>query len=240
MRSINGYLAVALLLMLSGCANTDVIIKKQTETDSRLEQLVQGNAALNARVAELSRELNDLQAMTKSNRADLDELKSAVTRVRGDVEAISSRTVSGSPSKPVPHIEVVNRETVPANRDASVQDAYMKAFGLFSANNYKEAINAFSSFIKRYPRSEYAGNAQYWIGECYYSQQDFPRAVTAFNRVLTEYPKGNKAPDALLKIGFSYISMDDQPKAKVALQNLIDKYPNSQAAVKARERLSQY
>ena len=47
MRSIFLVLAVTVGL-ISGCSSTDVIVKKQMEMDSRLEQLVQGNTAANA------------------------------------------------------------------------------------------------------------------------------------------------------------------------------------------------
>lgn len=240
MQPNSGYLAVALIVTMSGCANNDVVLKKQMETESRLEQLVQGNTALNARLAELTRDMNDLQARVRSNSTELAELKPAIGKMREAVDSLSLQKGSEPAESSVPRIEVVNREPAPASRDTSVQDAYMKAFGLFSANNYPGAIEAFTAFIRKYPESEYAGNAQYWIGECYYSQQEFPKAVTAFNRVLSAYPKGNKVPDAMLKIGYSYISMNDQAKAKIALQNLVDKYSNSQAAVKARERLSHF
>lgn len=235
-----GFLAVALVVTISGCANNDAILKKQTETDARLEMLLQGNAAVNARLAELSRDVNDLQAQVKTNSTSIEELKPAVKKIRDAIDSISRQKSPETASNPVPRIEVVNREPTPVNKDTRIQNEYMKAFALFSANKYDGAVEAFSSFMKRYPESEYAGNAQYWIGECHYSQQDFPRAVTAFNRVISAYPKGGKVPDAMLKLGFSYISMNDQAKAKVALQNLIDKYPNSQAAIKAKERLSHF
>jgi tetratricopeptide (TPR) repeat protein len=63
-----------------------------------------------------------------------------------------------------------------------------------------------SAFI-RHPDSEYAGNAQYWIGECYYTQRDYARALEAFNKVIERYPKGQKVPDALLKVGFSLTAL---------------------------------
>jgi tol-pal system protein YbgF len=181
-----------------------------------------------------------LQDQVKSNTATYEEMKPKIGKMREELDLIAAAKSSHLVSTPTPRIEVVNKEAAPANRDKSIQDEYMKAYGLFSENNYLGAIEAFSSFIKKYPASEYAGNAQYWIGECHYTQQDFPKALSAFNRLLKSYPKGKKVPDAMLKIGFSYISMNDQAKAKVALQNLVDKYPNSQAAIKARERLSHF
>ncbi len=217
---------------LCACANTDVIVKRQAEMDARLEQLIQGNSAATARLAEMTNEVKELQAQVKANSTALEELKSAP-------RAGSAPPVAASqPRNPqTPRIEVVNTDTVQNDRESTAQDAYMKAFGLFSANNYNEAVMAFESFIRSYPGSEYAGNAQYWIGECYYTQRDFPQAMEAFNKVLERYPTGNKVPDAMLKIGLTYVSMNEPGKARVALQSLLDKYPRSQAAAKARERL---
>ncbi len=238
MRLNNSYWAVALCLIASGCTTTDVLTKKQMETDARLEQLVQGNQAVNARLAELSNEVKELRNQMKSNTADLEELKPAFKELRNGLEAAQPKKDPELAEGTVSHIEVVNKEPSPGDRESGAQNAYVKAFGLFSANNYSGAIDAFEAFIKKYPKSEYAGNAQYWIGECHYSQRNYPRGLDAFNKVLKSYPKGNKVPDAMLKIGYSYINMNDPAKAKSALQALVDRYPNSQAAVKARERLA--
>jgi tol-pal system protein YbgF len=230
MRHLHALAIIIGCLALCACANTDVIVKKQAEMEARLEQLIQGNAASTAQLAEMANEVKDLQKQVKANATALEELKSASKG--GASEVSSSAGVSQTP-----RIEVVNEDVAPGDRQSNTQDAYMKAFGLFSANNYNEAVMAFESFIRSYPKSEYAGNAQYWIGECYYTQHDFPQAMEAFNKVVEKYPTGNKVPDAMLKIGLTYVSMNEPEKARVALQSLLDKYPRSQAAAKARERL---
>ena len=230
--------AAALGLAIAGCSSTDVILKKQMEMDARLEQLVQGNAAANAQLVELAGAVQEVRNQVRSNSADLEELKPAFKEMKDTLESAAPANGRAAASGAVPRIEVVNRDALPGDQDAGVQDAYMKAFGLFSANNYPGAVEAFEAFIKRYPDSEYAGNAQYWIGECYYTQHSFPQALDAFNKVLTNYPKGKKVPDAMLKIGYSFINMNEPAKAKSALQALLDKFPRSQAAVKARERLN--
>jgi tol-pal system protein YbgF len=237
MRLTNCFWAVALCLTISGCTTTDVIMKKQMETDSRLEQLVQGNAVANSRLAELTNEIKDLRKQVNANSSDLEELKPAFKETKNAVESIPPKKDIEPISGAVSSIEVVNKDTSPGDKGSKAQNVYMKAFGLYSANNYPGAVEAFEAFIKKYPKNEYAGNAQYWIGECYYTQHNYPRALDAFNKLLTVYPKGNKVPDAMLKIGYTYINMNKPAKAKSALQLLIDKFPNNQAAIKAKERL---
>jgi tol-pal system protein YbgF len=223
----------------SGCSNNDMIMKKQMELEARFEQLVQGNASSNARLAEIDNELKALQSLTKATSSDVEQMKSAYQELKTSVELLAQKLpVETASAPPAPRIELVNKDAIPDDKETGPQDAYMKAFGLFSNNNYALAIDAFDSFIKSYPGSEFAGNAQYWIGECHYTQHNFVKALEAFNRVVKNYPNGNKAPDAMLKIGFSHISMNEMSKAKTELQSLIEKYPRSPAAAKARERLS--
>jgi tol-pal system protein YbgF len=89
-----------------------------------------------------------------------------------------------------------------------------------------------------YPASEYAANAQYWIGECLYTQKEYQKALSAFNAVLSQYPKGKKVPDAMLKVAFSQLSLNDPASAKATMLKLIETYPKSPAAAKAKERLN--
>jgi tol-pal system protein YbgF len=238
MRLTNCFWAVAFCLTISGCSTTDVIMKKQMETDSRLEQLVQGNAAANARLEALANEVKELRKQANANSAELQELKPAFREMKSALEAKPPKKDTEGALGSVSRIEVVNKEPAAGDKDSGVQNAYMQAFGLYSANNYPGAVEAFEAFIKTYPKSEYAGNAQYWIGECYYSQHDYPLALVAFNKLLATYPRGSKVPDAMLKIGYTYINMNEPAKTKRALQLLVDKFPNSQAAMKAKERLN--
>jgi tol-pal system protein YbgF len=238
MRLTECFWAVALCLIISGCGTNDVIMKKQMEMDARLEQLVQGNAAANARLADLTNEVKELRKQVSGNSTDLEELKPAFSKMRESIDSIPRQNPPETSSAVVSRIEVVNKDPEPGDKESGAQNAYMKAFGLYSANNYTNAVEEFGAFIKTYPKSEYAGNAQYWIGECYYTQHNYPRSLEAFNKVLVNYPKGKKVSDAMLKIGYTYINLNEPARAKSALQSLIDRYPNSQAAIKAREKLN--
>ena len=42
---------------------------------------------------------------------------------------------------------------------------YDAAFDLIKAKDFDKASQAFSAFLRKYPNSQYAGNAQYWLGE---------------------------------------------------------------------------
>ena len=116
----------------------------------------------------------------------------------------------------------------------------MNAFGLYSANKYGMAIDSFQSFLQKYPSTDFASNAQYWLGECYYTKSDLPNALDSFNKVVELYPKGKKVPDALLKIGYTLLAMNEPQKARNALASLIERFPDSPAADKGREKLKSF
>ena len=230
--------AVIVCLAAAGCSNNEILIKKQMEMDARLEQLIQGNAGTNSRLAEIAGESKNLDTRVKAHSADLEELKTGYRELKGSLD--SSPRAEGKATPPGSSKIVVVNKGGSADHDSAEQDAYMKAFGLFSMNNYGGAIEAFQGFIREYPSSEYAVNAQYWIGESFYTQRDYTKALDAFAKVVDSYPNGKKVPDAMLKLGFSLISMNQQEKARAALEALVEKYPNTPAAAKARERLSRY
>ncbi len=229
-------ITAGIFIVATGCASQDVVIQKQAELEARLEYLVQTSNATNARITALSNELKDLNEKMQANSFTPRELKDSGTAP----PAAASEPQQGSPST-VPQvsakIEVINQDTTTREKSDAISAAYMEAFGLYSANDYAAAIKAFSVFLEKHPDTEYAVNAQYWIGECYYSQSNLSLALDSFRKVVEKYPKGKKVPDALLKTGYTLIAMKETEKGRAVLASLVEKYPNSPAAAKAKERL---
>lgn len=117
------------------------------------------------------------------------------------------------------------------------QAAYTAAFNVLKDGQYKQSIAAFNSFMQQYPQGQYAGNAQYWIGEAYYVLRDYTRAITEFTAVLNSYPDSPKRADAMLKVGFAYYELQEWLKSQQALSDLVAQYPQSTAAQLAKNRL---
>jgi len=128
----------------------------------------------------------------------------------------------------------------PPSQPPSVDEraAYNAAFNRLREGRYSQAISGFESFLRTYPNSSLAGNAQYWLGEAYYVSRDFNRAEDAFIALGIKYPNSDRVPDTLLKLGYIYDEMGDKTKARNVLQKLLDTYPNSQAARLASARLN--
>ena len=81
------------------------------------------------------------------------------------------------------------------------KEAYDAAYNLMKKGDYKKAEEAFSLFMKEYPKSSLVGNANYWLGETYYARGLFEQAVGIFADGFTKYKDNSKAADNLLKLG---------------------------------------
>ena len=114
---------------------------------------------------------------------------------------------------------------------------YREALGLIRQGNCNQAVPKLRDCIRKNPKSDLADNAQYWIGNCYYTQRDYNRAIIELNEVLLKYPKGDKVPAALLMLADAFADSGDKIDARLILQKLISDHPKSEEADRGRQKL---
>ncbi|MBK3868013.1 tol-pal system protein YbgF [Pseudomonas stutzeri] len=115
---------------------------------------------------------------------------------------------------------------------------YDAAFDLIKAKDFDRASQAFAAFLRKYPDSQYAGNAQYWLGEVNLAKGDLQGAGQAFARVSQAYPQHSKVPDSLYKLADVEIRLGNRDKAQGILRQVISQYPNTSAAQLAQRQLN--
>lgn len=115
--------------------------------------------------------------------------------------------------------------------------AYHDAFNLLKAGEYDESIAAFTDFLTQFPDSQYADNAQYWLGETYYVKRDFEPALVEYRKLIETYPASKKRSHAMLKIGYSYHELGQLDQARAVLEDLRNRYAGTTAARLAEERI---
>lgn len=133
--------------------------------------------------------------------------------------------------------------TPPANTQAEPADPekekiyYEAAYSLIQKKDFTNAQKAFTVFLQKFPNSQYAPNAQYWIAEIYLSQGDMQNANTSFSKVISQYPKNNKIPDATYKLATVQQRLGNNAKAKELLNQVVSQYPKTSAATLAKRML---
>lgn len=228
-----------LSLFLSGCAANDLVVKRQAESEAKIEFLIQTSKKAEQRHNEFAGLLQVQDERLQSLTGEIKLLKDENSDLRTSRDELKARVASLVQQSQTPKVEIVNQPSpAKSTRESGPPAEYLRSFGLYSANNFTAAIESFESFLKNNPQSDYAANALYWIGECHYTLSDLPKAKEAFLKVAESYPKSSKTPDALLKLGYTLSAMKEKEKATVIFERIITSYPSSPAAIKARERLN--
>lgn len=125
----------------------------------------------------------------------------------------------------------------PASPAMSPQRLYDTAWADFTAGQWSLCIQGFDTYLKSYSRTDAADDAQWYIGECQYSDGKFAEAIDAFNRVITNYPKGDRVPDAYYKRGLAFDRVGQPDRARESWETLLKQYPDSDLARLAKQNL---
>lgn len=210
---------------------------------------------LRTKVDNMARDLN-ARIDTKSDKRDAldmvnqhEQTMQEIARLRGQIEVLANDIANAQKRQKDFYADLdariakleprqVNIDGKTAEVDPGELKSYEGAMATFKTGDYKTAAAALADFVRRYPASSYASNAQYWLGNAYYAQRDYKNAIAAQEIVASTYQDSAKAPDAMLNIASSYTELKDKKNARKALQTLVSKYPDSTAAAAAKDRLS--
>ena len=119
----------------------------------------------------------------------------------------------------------------------SPKAAYEQAMADYYIAQYDLAIAGLEAYIRAFPRSEQADEAQVNIGNSYFQQSKYDKALEAYDLAIRGYPKGNSIPEAYLKKGMSLASLRRLDEARTALEFVTTNFPDSFEATLARQQL---
>jgi tol-pal system protein YbgF len=176
--------------------------------------------------------------------------KRPLLRLYGDDVPVMSSVDREPPPAPAPkekRVLVMPREhrqearPTPARAASASEglDLYRRSLDALRGGRHVEAAAGFRDFLKQHPNHDFADNAQYWLGECYYDQKDYPMAMREFRRVVEKYPQGNKVADALLKVGFAHLALGSTDVGRQTLEQVVRSYPRHEAASLATAKLGE-
>jgi tol-pal system protein YbgF len=125
----------------------------------------------------------------------------------------------------------------PVNPGISPSRMFEMARADYMAGQWSMAIQGFDTYIRTFPRSEQADDAQYMIGDTYYMDKKLPQAIAAYDLVISTYPNSNKLPDAYYKRGLAYEQLGQLDKARESFEFAAKNYPDTDAGRLAKQSL---
>jgi tol-pal system protein YbgF len=132
--------------------------------------------------------------------------------------------------------------TAPAPAPAlgmSPQRLYDSAWADFAAGQWDLAIQGFEAYLRTFPQSDLADDAQMNIGNSYYNSGKFQQALDAYDKVIQNYPGRNAVPDSYYKRGLTYRRLNQDDKAQESFAFVAQNFPDSDAGRLAKQQLEQ-
>src|SRR5580704_13442271 len=120
---------------------------------------------------------------------------------------------------------------------ASSDNLYQNALRDLTTGKYDLARQEFGDYVLKFPSTDLASNAQFYLGEISYAQGDFKDAVAQYNLVLANYPQSYKLGAALLKKGFAELELGMKATGTKDLREVERRFPSSDEARRAQAKL---
>ncbi|MBX9712775.1 MAG: tol-pal system protein YbgF [Pseudomonadaceae bacterium] len=199
---------------------------------------------------QMQEELSQLRGMVEEQQNEIQRLKQeGLERYQSLDQRLSGGATGAPATQNSPAAGAINASGTPATQPATAAVSnqpgdpakeklyYDASFELIKAKDFDKASQAFEAFLRKYPNSQYAGNAQYWLGEVNLTQGRLQAAGQAFAKVSQNYPSHTKVPDSLYKLADVEQRLGNNDKAKGILQQVIAQFPSSSAAQLAQRDL---
>lgn len=127
----------------------------------------------------------------------------------------------------------------------TVDERFAHAKALFQKEDYVEAINEFTVITLQFQGSQYASDAQHYLGECRYNRGEYLLAAFEYGLLKRSYPASPRVPDAQYKLAMSYYMMSprsalDQQYTKKAIdefQSFVEYFPANPLAADADAKI---
>lgn len=188
----------------------------------------------------LNRKLAQFETDGDKRQERLEELSLSVAKSEKQISELEKYlNIEGRPT-PTPAVSAPVSGKTGSSTAANPKDIYSKGRQAFDNGKMDESRQLFLSLVKKFPKSEYADNAQFWIAESYFREKWYERAILEYQTVIEKYPKGNKVPAAKHKQGMAFLKIGDKANARIILNDLVKKHPNSSEAKIAAQKLKEF
>jgi len=240
---------VLLSILSQGCL---VTMGQHEALKERVAVLEQSNNELVTLTARLEKRIDNVKTFVDTEdgklrdllanlRADVDDLRMRIARTAGAQEEVIYRLdrIQGK----IKDVKGLVDERLGGDRESLPEDLPQDNNGMFkvglekfNAGYTKTARAIFTEFIRRAPDDEKADDAQFYVGETFFSEARFVEAVAEYRKVYDNYQRGDRFREAVLRIGLSYERTNDCAKAKKIYKFARDEFKKSAEGKKAGKK----
>ena len=233
-------LALALVSLSDALKTVSADIEKQSDTARTIfadQKLLMDNMGADLRV--IRERSDETNVRISSLDQEIEALRTAIAEIPVAPSVSSIGLMPYDPFAPVGAAAPVSATlgVTPSIAGLSPRRMYDQAFADYGAGQYSLAVQGWEAFLRTFPASDLAPEAQFFVGESFQSAQKYAEAISAYNQVIKRYPNSNSAPDAYYKRGMAEEKMGDIDAARESWQTAVNGYPDSDAGRMAKQGL---
>jgi len=223
---------------------TDTLKAVNTRLDQQAETNRKAFADQKLVIDNLTNDVRVIREKLDDNNVRIGSLTQEVDSLRQSMQQMGSRSSATTDPEPA-GAGAPGGATAPAGGQqgpavgASPQKVFDSALSDYYSGQYDLAILGFADYIKSYPKSEMADDAQVNICTAYLQDGKNDKAVEACDLAIRTYPNGDKIPEAYYKKGLALQNLRDLNAAREAWEHVVKTHPDSDAGRLAKQRLEQ-
>jgi len=209
-------------------------------TNARIDQQTETNrkslADQKVIIDNLSNDVRVVREKLDDNNVRIGTLTQEVTALRQALQS-GARTTSAGDSNPGASGNP-GAPPNPQNVGESPTAIWDAAYADYTVGQYDLAIQGFEGYIKSFPKSDKADDAQVYICRAYVQDAKNDKAVEACDLAIRTYPNGDVIDQAYYYKGLAYSNLKNVNAARDAWEELMRKFPGTTTADLAQQRLN--
>jgi len=241
-------LAITLAAVNQALAESVKLLNARMDEDSNA--IRKGFADQKLLIDNMATDVSRIRERANDTNVRIGSLQEELEALRTTVQALQQTAVA--PSAPSPVVDPLapagtGTSTAPAplpppvappsTAGLSPTRLYETAQADYFAGQWSSAISGFEAFLRAFPRSEQADDAQLYIGETYFAQNQWSEAIAAYNQLIQSYPGTNSVPVAYYKRGLAQERLGQIDAARTSWEAAAKSFPDSDAGRLAKQNL---
>jgi tol-pal system protein YbgF len=219
--------------------NTAVAVMQSRFNDAAKEQQQGVGSQINTVGSKLDQMSEDFRAVRESV-LDMNTRMGKLDAKMADLQNLINtvqRPAAPPPTGTNPAQVVPEAQTTAPPAGVSADATYTNGWRDYNAGKRDLALQEFSDYVKWFPTTALAPNAQYYIGDIYYKNKDYDNALQAFDAVLEHYSDNKYTADAHYMKGLSLLGLGRNDSAAREFRDVYSRYPDTDVAAQAKARL---
>jgi tol-pal system protein YbgF len=241
-------LAITLAAVNQALAESVKLLNARMDEDANA--LRKGFADQKLLIDNMATDVSRIRERSNDTNVRIGSLQEELEALRTTVQALQQTAVA--PPAPAPVVDPLapagtGTSTTPAplpppvappsTAGLSPTRLYETAQADYFAGQWSSAISGFEAFLRAFPRSEQADDAQLYIGETYFAQNQWSEAIAAYNQLIQSYAGTNSVPVAYYKRGLAQERLGQIDAARASWEAAAKSFPDSDAGRLAKQNL---